>query len=377
MWLKQIELKNFQNHSDLKLNFTSGVNVLYGATDVGKSCVRRAISWVFFNTPQGDVVRKEGTKKTSVKVTLDNDITVERIKSASINAYILAVGDEIKRFDSVGRKIPEEVVEVLRTSLIDINGDSINLNISDQIALPFLMDKSATFRSKLFNKLTGSEITDKILQDLNKDILRVGREEKIISEELEQKEEQKIVLKIETNKLKENSTKLKQQYTKLKNKKTLYNRLSDIREKIKRNIQSQELTKKQLEGSRKDLISTSDLRKNQIRLDKLTILETHLKNNNEVLYRAKNQLSKIKNLSKLPLSKLKSIWEKLNMLNKTRSKLEQKKIEIKNINAKKEEIGKKLVKWVSRYKEELKKRDICPTCKQKITKETLENLKVT
>jgi len=377
MWLKQLELKNFQNHSDLKLNFTSGVNVLYGATDVGKSCVRRAISWVFFNTPQGDVVRKEGTKKTSVKVTLDSGITVERIKSASINAYMLVIGDEKKRFDSVGRKIPEEVVEVLRTSLVDINGDSINLNISDQIALPFLMDKSATFRSKLFNKLTGSEITDKILQDLNKDILKVGREEKIISEELEQKEEQEITLRIETNKLKENSTKLKQQYEKLENKKTLYNRLSDIGEKIKRNIQSQELTKKQLEGSHKDLVSTSDLREKQVRLDKLVILESRLKNNSEVLDKVKNKLSEIKDLSKLPLSKLQSIWEKLNMLNKAHSTLKKNSIEIKNIKVKKEEAEKKLVRWVTRYKEELKKRDICPTCKQKITEKTVENLKVT
>ena len=74
MWIHQLILKNFQKHSNLTLDFFSEVNVLYGATDAGKSCVRRAISWVFFGIPQGDVIRKEGTKKTSVKVILSNDI---------------------------------------------------------------------------------------------------------------------------------------------------------------------------------------------------------------------------------------------------------------------------------------------------------------
>ena len=181
MWIHQLILKNFQKHSDLTLDFISGVNVLYGKTEAGKSCIRRAFSWLFFGIPQGNVIRKENTKKTSVKGILNNGISVERIKSASVNAYILNIpGKKEQRFDSVGRKIPEEIQLALKTSLIEIDKETINLNIADQIALPFLMDESGTFRSKLFNKITGSEITDKVLQDLNKDILKISREEKIM-----------------------------------------------------------------------------------------------------------------------------------------------------------------------------------------------------
>lgn len=377
MWIKTLELKNFQKHSDLKLKFTSGVNVLHGATDAGKSCVRRAISWVFFNTPQGDVVRKEGTKKTVVTVVLNNDVTIKRIKSASINAYVLVVGDEEKRFDSVGRKIPEEVVEALRASVIEINGETINLNISDQIALPFLMDKSGTFRSKLFNKLTGSEITDKVLQDLNKDILKVGRDEKAIIEDLEEKEQQAIMLRLETNRLKEAYYNLKEKYDILQEKKERYFRLSDLTNKLGRNSRAKEAIEHSLENNRKDIISTDKLRETQKSYDTLKDITVSLSTNNSLLSKLKQKASELKDFSKLPIKVLKSIWEKLDMLKKIKNKLNQNDISIEDIKLRKEKAKKTLGKWIRRYKEELKKREICPTCKQKITEKTMENLKIT
>lgn len=377
MWISKLELKNFQKHSDLKLNFTSGVNVIYGATDAGKSCIKRAISWVFFNTPQGDVVRKEDTKKTSVKVTLNNDVVVERIKSASINAYILLVGDEEKRFDSVGRKIPEEVVEALRTSLIDVNDETINLNIADQIALPFLLDKSGTFRSKLFNKLTGSEITDKVLQDLNKDILRVGREGKIIKEELEQKEQQEIKIRIDVNGIKEKYNKLDTSFESLKQIQDKYTRLQDLNNKLEKNKSTTVDIKSKINKiGAKGKISIDKLREKQNKLDRLTKLDDSINNNISLLGKIKQKIAETKDFSKLPVNKLRAIWERLDIIKKMKNKLEQNSTKIKDIKTKKELTKKVLIKWVSRYKEELKKRDICPTCKQTITEKTIKNLKV-
>jgi DNA repair ATPase RecN len=182
--LKQLILTNFQKHSKLTLNFSSGVNIIHGETDSGKSCIVRAIKWIFFGEPKGDVVRKEGTKKTSVKAIFEDGITVEKIKSASVNAYILKVGEEVKRFDAVGKTIPEEILKVLKSRTIRVNDEEIILNIANQISLPFLLDKSGTFRMKLFNQLTGNDIIDKVFQSLNKDILHINKEEKIRKEQL-------------------------------------------------------------------------------------------------------------------------------------------------------------------------------------------------
>ena len=103
---------NFQKHEHLEINFVDGVNVLYGASDIGKSCIRRAIEWIVQNE-NIDGVRRTNSKKTSVSITLDNDIEVERIRSQSINRYIIRKGKDEQIFDAVGKSIPNEVKELM------------------------------------------------------------------------------------------------------------------------------------------------------------------------------------------------------------------------------------------------------------------------
>jgi len=186
IWIKKLELINFQKHADLTIPLVNGINVIHGASFAGKSCVVRAIKWLFFNEPKGDVVRKEEgdkfTKKTSVKITFENngkEITVERVKSNSINSYIVYDGEKKEPpYNSVGKTIPDDIKKLLGVSTFNIDKDSLILNVANQITLPFLFDKSGTFRMKLFNKLTGASIIDKVFQSLNKDILQLNRKEK-------------------------------------------------------------------------------------------------------------------------------------------------------------------------------------------------------
>jgi exonuclease SbcC len=181
--IRSIELINFQKHSSLKIDFTSGINVLVGESGVGKSCVRRAIEWCLFNT-NIDGIRKEGTKQTSVKIILENEAIIERIRSTSVNRYILTQGNEEKTFDSIGKTIPEEVKDAIGLITIDVDGDELYLNSAHQIALPFLFDKSPSWRMKLFNKLTGNDLLDKLFVQFNKDILKINRDVKSDTERL-------------------------------------------------------------------------------------------------------------------------------------------------------------------------------------------------
>jgi DNA repair ATPase RecN len=177
MWLKGLKGKNFQRHVGFDLRFTPGVNVLCGPSGIGKSCIRRAIGFVFFNEPSSDnIIRRRGTKQTSVTAIMDDDIEVERVKSASINRYIVRIpGQEEKVWDSIGAKIPEEVQEILKVRLIEIDKVKLNLNISEQISMPFLTDVAGSTRLKLFNKLTGNELLDVLVGDLNLEIKRSQR----------------------------------------------------------------------------------------------------------------------------------------------------------------------------------------------------------
>ena len=190
MWLKQLRLQNWQTHAELTLDFTNGVNVIYGNSDAGKSCVRRAIAWLFGLESYAEKdIRKEDTKVTSVIGLLDNGIEIERIKSASINRYITRVpGKEEMTYDSIGKVIPQEVQDLILLHNIEIDKDTkLNLNIAKQVDLPFLYNEqwSATSRLKLFDRLTGNDLLDTIGQDFNKEILNISKELKNVKQIIE------------------------------------------------------------------------------------------------------------------------------------------------------------------------------------------------
>lgn len=195
MFIKSLKLVNFQKHSNLQLDFVNGVNILFGSSDAGKSCIRRALEWIVQNENL-DGIRKTGTKKTSVSIILDNDVEIERIRSQSINRYVLREGKDEQVFDSIGKNIPEPIKEKLTIYPIEVDGEDIYLNSQPQIALPFLFDKSPSFRMKLFNKLTGNDVLDALFGGFNKDILRIKRGFK---EETERFEERALELKEKRN----------------------------------------------------------------------------------------------------------------------------------------------------------------------------------
>ena len=129
-YITKLELNNFQKHKHLIVNFTKGVNVIVGETDAGKSCVMRAITWLTFPSElKGDVVRRENTKKTSVKAWYNNGIIIERVKSESVNRYIIGEGETKEEYNAIGKTLPKEVQEALMVKHIDIDGDKLILNI--------------------------------------------------------------------------------------------------------------------------------------------------------------------------------------------------------------------------------------------------------
>jgi exonuclease SbcC len=177
--LKSVTLTNFQKHVDLTISFDSGVNYVYGASESGKSCIRRAIQWLLFNDGKVKSLRRHGTKQTSVLGVFDNGFIVERVVSSGVNRYIVKhPNGKEDVYDNFGANVPDEVKKALRVSTINIEDkeEDLNLNIAKQVTLPFLMDRKASFRLKLFNKLSGNDVVDKVIQGLNKDVLSIGRE---------------------------------------------------------------------------------------------------------------------------------------------------------------------------------------------------------
>ena len=101
--IKKLEIQNFQSHKDSCFEFDSGVNIIIGNTDSGKSAVVRSLKLTNYNRPSGDAYRSWWGGETLVRLTTDDHV-IER-KKGKKNAYTLD-GKEMTAF---GTDIPEEV----------------------------------------------------------------------------------------------------------------------------------------------------------------------------------------------------------------------------------------------------------------------------
>lgn len=183
--LKRFVGYNLGIHDKIDVSFTNGINTVVGSSGTGKSCLVRGIVNLYFNLMSTKSVRKEGTKETRLIAYVD-DYEVEKILSDKDNSYIIRKGNEETRFDSINKTIPQEVKNVLKTSDLSVDGETINLNYDDQDDARFLIHKSykPTFNAKLFNILTGNEVQDILFKELNKDSFNLVRKQKNEEEEI-------------------------------------------------------------------------------------------------------------------------------------------------------------------------------------------------
>jgi DNA repair exonuclease SbcCD ATPase subunit len=420
MTITKVVLTNFQCHEHLELEFSKGTNVIFGRSSSGKSTIVRAIRWALIPSElKGDGIRKEGTKKTSVAITFDNGATIERIKTSSTNSYKLTIGNEIKEYNATGLTLPDEIEKLITIKPIEIDKESIILNIANQLEMPFLLEKSGSFRQKLLNKLIGNEAIDQIFQDLNKDILQVGRDEKTEKEQIAN-------LTAQLELVDKDKEKVNQQYKQsndllgnLKEKLARYEKLNDLLSKFK--IVSSELNECVLELKSIKLISKETLKDLKVSIDKFNKLsnwQSKLSQINIQINDTNKNLKLIKLISKDELKlleqkvnkfdnllSLKKNWDKVNgELNKINSKLKElviPKIDIKDLKKKVDklellvklnkkliqvnrdknniisnlaEISQELDEVIDKHKQLLTEMKICPLCKRKMDDKTIENL---
>ena len=112
IYIKKIELINFQSHSHTEIEFDRGLNVILGNSDAGKTAILRAIKWALYNEPRGDYFIRQGEKNVSVKIVFSNGVVVERSRTPSKNSYYLldAQGEEM-RFEGFGLDVPKEITD--------------------------------------------------------------------------------------------------------------------------------------------------------------------------------------------------------------------------------------------------------------------------
>lgn len=291
--LNKLIIKNFQKHSNLQIDFCDGVNVIYGDSETGKTCIKHAIEFLCqHDTFKGQ--RKIGTKTTSVKGEFSNGVVVERIVSTSINRYILN-NDEKNPFNSVGKNAPDEIKEAIGIYPLEIDGNSIYLNSYTQIGKPFLLDLSPSDRAKIFNKLTGNDVLDCLFGQFNKDILRIKRNAK---EETEKFEERSVELKekqIQKEKAEVTHSRLKIKVENIKKLYEKYSKLLEIKELEEKNISNLQEVKYCLKSIKfpEDIV-IKELKENINKFEQLKNLNNASEKVHINLDKVKGQLSDLK-----------------------------------------------------------------------------------
>lgn len=218
IYIKNVELINFQSHNHTEIEFDRGLNVILGNSDAGKTAILRAIKWALFNEPKGDYFIRQGERDVSVKVTFSNGVVIERSRTPSKNSYYLldAEGQEM-RFEGFGLDVPKEITDAIQMYKIslDNSNNKVILNIAEQLDGPFLLNDQASMRASAIGRLIGVNYVDDALRTVVRDNKRINQEIESLRASKDEVKEQ----------LKE--------FDYIKDYKDKFQKLSHIRDKIK------------------------------------------------------------------------------------------------------------------------------------------------
>jgi len=140
--IKSLKIRNIQSHKDSELEFDPGVNVIVGDTDSGKSTILKSIQLVVKNRPSGNDIRSWWGGKSLVKINTEEG-SVTRIKD-KIEQYLVSSPESKLSLKAFGRKVPEEVSNLLRIG---------EVNLQQQLDNHFLLSKSSGDVAAYLNKI--------------------------------------------------------------------------------------------------------------------------------------------------------------------------------------------------------------------------------
>ena len=188
VWLKQVELKNFQSHSHTVVDFTDGFNILAGSSNAGKSAVMRAIIWNILNEPSGDEFIRKGQTEAVVTTHWSNGFSIERSrnKSGSKNFYVLYKdGEKISEYTGFGTGVPPEIVEAHGITPL---ANGVYFNYANQLETAFMLSNTPKVRAETIGNLEELGRIDEELNKVNTDIRMNQKARKELDKEINEME---------------------------------------------------------------------------------------------------------------------------------------------------------------------------------------------
>ncbi len=163
-YIQSIHLTNFQSHKDSTIHLSppGEITAICGPSDVGKSTIIRALSWLFCNDWEPSYLR-HGARTCTVEATYNDGhaLEIRRAKSGGTSYTITFPDKTEQRFEGIGRNVPQEVQTLTGVHPVEYGDFSFVLNIAKQSAGPFLGPSvSSPGRARILGALAGTEEID-------------------------------------------------------------------------------------------------------------------------------------------------------------------------------------------------------------------------
>ncbi|EGK13714.1 AAA family ATPase [Kroppenstedtia eburnea] len=184
---ERLLIENFQSHEQTEVFFTEGLNVFVGPSDSGKSAILRALRWVLYNEPKGTDFIRAGKKRCRVSLTLSDGTEITRMRSSSVNRYILKTSEQEEQvYEGFGSSVPQEVLDAHGMHALKLDSDwKLPAQFGTQLEPPFLLAETGSVKAKSIGRASGAHIIDIALQGTARDLSGVNSRLKHVAEQSE------------------------------------------------------------------------------------------------------------------------------------------------------------------------------------------------
>lgn len=373
--IKKLQIKNFQSHKDTTLEFDEGLNIIVGPTNSGKSSILRALKKVIRDSPSGNNFVNVDAKECIISIETEKDIIERRIVTSSTgetktNEYTL----NEDCFAKFGKEIPLEVIRTLKMPEVEFDNSKIDLNFADQLEGPFLLSSPPSLKARVLGKLSGVDILDSAIVQVNKNLRKLSGDIKDGNEKVEILEKELSEF-IDIEKRERDLKGLKQSLDEVEKNLSLVEELQRLESNLKKVVGDGKVVKKELESLKKvDNISFDEVEGVCSSLQEIKTLYTNINVLDGKEKTLQNELNKLEALDDFEitfdtiktglgqLENLQSLEEQLIVFEKVKEYEKNIKTLDVNIDTK---IGE-----LQMFLKDLK---VCPTCGQKLTEDIIQS----
>lgn len=174
--VKSIDIENFQSHENTHIDFNTGLNIIIGESNNGKTSILRAMDWVVDNQPLGTDFIMTGKNYCKVRITYDNDTFIERYRTLKDTGYyrvgVIQNGQETyQEYQGFTNNVPVEVMNVHQMPKTTITKNiETHLNKISQLERPFLITESTNEKASAIGRITGTNVIDTAIKNIGSEI---------------------------------------------------------------------------------------------------------------------------------------------------------------------------------------------------------------